>query len=413
MDITTDSRASEALHELFIAPTHDPFPLYDELRELGDGVHYIDGMGAYIAFRYADVLQIARDPELFSNDYFLAAPPGMHDPDDAEHRRFVEVSATNLMFKDPPVHTALRRVVREAFTPQNVRRWVPLIEDAVDELLVRFEPGQEIDLVRDLAGEVPVAVISSILGVPVDDRSKFREWSFAFASTYDPAVQGADRDRCIRAGLELIDYLSEIAEQRRVTPTDDLTSMLVHARPDGEQTMGHAELLGQLTILLVAGNDTTTNLVANGTTILLEHPEAQARLAADATLIPSAIEEMLRYDPPLHLDGRLVKQDTVVGETEVPAGSLIFLALPAANRDPRVYAEPRRFDLTRERNHHLSFLHGIHFCVGAPLARLEGQILFEKLLGRFGELKGGSRPPVRRTSNVVARGWESRPVTLG
>jgi cytochrome P450 len=410
--VTTQIGASSALEELFVRPTEDPFPLYDELRESGDGVHEFDMVGGYLACRFADLKRMALDHQTFSNGFFWDSPPGIHDPEDAEHRRFMDVSARNLMFQDPPVHTQLRKIVRQAFVPRAIERWRPLVERTTEELLSRFQSGDEIDFVADFAADIPVAVIAAILGVPVEDRRLFRQWSFAFASTYDPAVQGEDRDRCIREGLKLLDYLAEISEDRRRSPRDDLTSVIVHARLDDGEQLDTPELLAQLSILLVAGNETTANLLCNGLTILLDRPEVRDRLAAHPAAIPTAIEEMLRFDPPLHLDARKATRDTRVGETAIPAGAIVWQVLPAANRDPRQFDRGGEFVADRDPNHHFAFNHGIHFCVGAPLARLEGDVVFRRLLGRFPRIAPTSEPPRRRTTNVVSRGWATRPVRL-
>ncbi len=403
-------RSAEALAELmFGAP--DPFPLYDELRELGGGVHRFDPIDAYFVFRYADIERTNSDHEHFSSDIFWQSPSSHHNPDDPEHRRFVAFNSRLMVFKDPPAHTRLRNAVRAGFTPRAVARWREAVEQTTDELLDRVKSGEEIDLVRDFAYEVPVAIVAAILGVPADDRASLHRWSFSFGSTFDFNIQGEARDAAIRDSLLLIDYLSDLAEDRRRHPGDDLTSMIVNSEAHGE-AVDPQDLVAQVFFLLSAGNETTANLVTNGLTLLLDHPEACRHLRDNPGQMPSAIEEMLRYDPPLHLTFRRATQDTTLGDTHIPADAIVYQVLPAANRDPRHFVRPKTFDIGRASNKHLAFNHGLHFCVGAPLARMESDVIFRKMLSRFPAIEPGSTPPVRRTSNVALRGWQSRPVVL-
>ncbi|GAA3568101.1 cytochrome P450 [Amycolatopsis ultiminotia] len=411
---TSGTRTTEEVFaDLFGGVVQDPFPLYDELRETGDGVHYSSLLQSHFVTRYADVRRIATDFRTFSSDLFDVTPAGMHDAGDAEHRRFAEIAGRLFMFADPPVHTRIRSTFRAAFTPEAVERWRPAVLDATTALLDEFEPGTEVDLMPRLAADVPVAVIASILGVPREAWGHFRTWSFAYASTFDPMVQGARRDEAIRTSLALFDFLADLAAQRRARPAGDLISTIVHTRTDDGDVLGEVELIAQLALLLVAGNETTTNLIGNGSTLLLDNPGARAEITADPALLPDAIEEMLRIDPPLHLTIRLLTKDATVGGQRLPAGSLVSPCIAAANRDPRVFPDAGRFDLHRgENGKHLAFLHGIHFCVGAALARLEGQVVFEEMLRRHPGFHAGTEPAVRRTLNSVSRGWEKRPVVL-
>ncbi len=404
--------AGRLLQKLFGGVEQDPFPYYDALREMGDGVHEAEILQAVLVTRYDDLRKIGSDPKTFSSDIFFLTGPGIHDPTDPEHRRFIETARRLFMASDPPRHTQVRSTFRHAFTPDTVRRWRPIVEEITDEALSRFQPGQEVDLMSGLAAEVPVAVIAQILGVPKDTWQHFREWSYAYASTFDPMVTGDRRDKAIRTSLVLFDYLSDLIEERRAAPGDDLIShMLATKTFDGEVLTLH-DMVSQVALLLVAGNETTTNLVGNGVTLLLSHTDAKDALIADPTLLPGAIEEMLRFDPPLHLTARKATGEVRVGEHDLAPGTLVMPCMPAANRDPRAFPDAATFDIRRADNKHLTFFHGIHYCVGAPLARLEGTIILGKLLAAFPNIREGSQPPVRRTVNVVARGWESRPVTL-
>lgn len=414
MTTTTDHDAvvDAAVAGLLNGQVQDPLPLYDQLREAGDGVHWAEPLNGWLVTRYEDVRRVAQDHRTFSSETFFSAPPGIHDPEDEVHRRFVDINSRELMFADPPTHTRLRSIFRAAFTPAAIAGWRALVESVTDEVLGRFGPGDEVELMSQVAAGVPVAVIAAMLGVDPAERERFRDWSFAFASTFDPMVSGERRDRCIRTSMEMLDHLAALLADRRAHPRDDLTSLLAAAKADDGQPLADADLLAQLGLLLVAGNETTTNLVGNGLSLLLENPGARRELTQDPSLLPGAIEEMLRCDPPLHLTARKTTAAVVVGEQQIPSGALVITLMGAANRDPRAFADPTSFDIHRPDNRHVSFFHGIHFCVGAPLARLEGEVVLSRFLERFPGFAAGSTPPTRRTTNLIARGWATRPIRL-
>ncbi|MFC0452344.1 cytochrome P450 [Rhodococcus jostii] len=406
------ARASALLHALFSGSVTDPYPLYEELRELGDGIHWSDDMHAYAVFRYEDVRKIGSDPGLFSSDVFWQSPQSFHDPDNSEHRRFIEYNSRLFMFSDPPVHTRIRSIFRHAFTPQAIQAWRPLVEEVTAELLENYHVGDDIDIMPGFAADVPVALIAAILGVPKQKRSQFRAWSLAYALTFDPSVVGEARDQAITTTLELMDYLRELADERRAEPTDDLISLLVHTETTDGDHLQDVELLAQLTILLAAGNETTTSLIGNGLSILLDHPEARAELTADPSKLPTAIEEMLRYEAPLHFLFRKTTRETQLGDHVIPEGTVLLPSPGSANRDPRHFDNPDVFDISRPDNKHLTFFHGIHFCVGAPLARLEGAVVFEHLLKHYPDFSAGSEPALRTSHSNSPRTWKTRPVRL-
>jgi cytochrome P450 len=390
--------STETLLGRLMGDDPDPFPLYDELRETDGGVHPFPGLG-HLAFRYDDVARMGRDNALFSSDHFWDSPAGLHDPRDPVQAAFVSVSAQQFMFHDPPSHTRMRQAMMPAFTGFATRRWRPIVEARVAALLDRFEPGQEAEFMEDFAGAVPVAIIADVLGVPEEEQSEFRRWSQALAATFDPGIQGDARTTAIHAAHEMIEYLRGILAERRRDPKDDLTSVLAAADlPDDE-------LLGSLALLLTAGNDTTVNLLGNGLQFLFTEPSAREGDVA------AVVEEMLRMDPPLHLDLRKTTREVALGGVDVPAGEIVWLVIGAANRDPRAFDRAAVFDPTRSPNRHLTFLPGHHHCIGAPLARLEGQIIFTRLLERFPDIAPAG-PPVRRVANKVARGWAEIPVVF-
>lgn len=390
--------STETLLGRLMGDDPDPFPLYSELRETGGGVHPLPGLG-YFAFRYDDVARMGRDNAVFSSDHFHDSPAGLHDPTDPVQAAFMAVSAQQFMFHDPPAHTRMRQAMVPAFTGFATRRWRPIVEARVGALLDRFEPGQKAEFMADFAGAVPVAIIADVLGVPEEEQSEFRRWSQALAATFDPGIQGAARATAIHTASEMVEYLRGILARRRAHPRDDLTSILAAADlPDDE-------LLGSLALLLTAGNDTTVNLLGNGLQFLFAEPSARE---AD---LSSTVEEMLRMDPPLHLDLRKTTREVTLGGVDLPAGAIVWLVLASANRDPRAFDRPDTFDPTRSPNRHLTFLPGHHHCIGAPLARLEGQIIFARLLERFPDIAPAG-PAVRRVANKVARGWAEIPVVF-
>ena len=405
-------RAVELMSALFGGQVQDPYPVYAELREIGDGIHWSDDLQAYMVTRYADVRKIGSDPKTFSSDLFYDSAPSSHDPHNPEHLRFLDAASRLFMFADPPTHTRIRSTFRHAFTPQAVENYRPLVERVTAELIARYPRGEEFNIMPGFAADVPVAVIAAILGVPDEMRGKFREWSYAYASSFDPIVQGERRSQAITTSLELFDYLGELVAARKAEPRDDLITLLVQTKTIAGDTLGDIELLAQLALLLVAGNETTTTLIGSGLTLLFDNPDVRRRLDEDMSLLPDVIEEMLRIDPPLHFVLRKTAVEAQLGQRTLPAQSMIFPCPASANRDPRRFDQPDTFLVPREDNKHLAFFHGIHFCVAAPLARLEGQVVFEHVLRAFPNIRPGQAPAVRRASNSIARGWDARPVIL-
>ncbi|QJY44766.1 cytochrome P450 [Pseudonocardia broussonetiae] len=374
-------------------------------------MHHLPPLGWFV-LRHEDVAAIGKDNATYSSDYFWDAAPGIHDPADPVQAEFVRISAQQFMFHDPPAHTRMRTAMVPAFTGHASRRWRPIVEARVASLLDRFAPGQEAEFMADFAGAVPVAIVADILGVPEADQAEFRRWSMAFAATFDPGIQGDERTAAIHTAAEMVDYLRGVIADRRRSPRDDLTSALALAVDDAGRPLPDDELLSSLALLLTAGNDTTVNLLGNGLAHLFEHPEVHEAVVRNPSRIPAVVEEMLRMDPPLHLDARKTTRDVTLGGVDIPAGGQLWLVIASANRDPRVFADPGAFDPARSPNRHLTFLPGHHHCIGAPLARLEGEIIFTRLLERFPGIAPAG-PGVRRVANKVARGWQSLPVRFG
>lgn len=409
---TDISSAEDVITAIVAGGVQDPFPLYDTARELDTGVHWSSILNGWVICRFADVHTMCCDHETFSNDYFYETN-GILNPATEEQRRYIAISSQQFMVKDPPLHTRIRSVFRAAFTPRAINTWKAYVERITDELLDEFSAGDQIDIMPRLAATVPVTVIADILGVPAQDRHSFRSWTDAYVDTFNPRVQGPDRDRCITTALTLFDYLDDLLDRKRTDPGDDLISLIATTPTTDGKPLEASSAVSQTALLLVAGNETTINLIGNAVSLLVQNPEAKEQLLNNPALIPNAIEETLRFDPPFHMDVRKATRDTDLGGKPIQAGQLCYQLLAAANHDPRQFDRPNDFDINRavNTNRHLAFSHGIHFCLGAPLARMEGQIVVRKLLERFPGLSEGDEPAVRKTDTFIP-GWQTRPVRL-
>jgi cytochrome P450 len=365
----------------------DPYPVYRELRDR-EPVHFAPESGCWCVSRYDDVLFALKNPELFSSSamftVLLNGGQTGNPPLNWDLVRFIVRYALrvrlnpfafpnirNLIAADPPAHGPMRNIVNRGFTPGRVRAWEPRIRAVVDECLAAIDTGAPFDLVRDLAMPLPVTIIAAMIGVEPDRVEDFKHWS-------DTLLLGTTGERrgnrfhpeTVKAILELNVYLRDVIRARRRRPSDDLVSALVTAEGEGT-SLSTLEIILFLELLLIAGNETTTNLISNAVCALLAHPDQLARVAADPARIPAALEEALRYDPPIQLLFRTATRDVELAGTRIPAGAIVTLLLGSANRDERRFPEPDRFDVDRNPRGHLSFGFGLHFCLGASLARLE------------------------------------------
>jgi cytochrome P450 len=399
-------------HPLLVQFRDDPYPLYQYL--LADApVQWNDILGAWTLARYADVVTSLTDTR-FSADRRKQAPPMASDDELGKSMRDSEPTedelARSMLVSDPPDHTRLRALVSEAFTPRMVEQLRPRIITIVGELLERMARRDgAVDVIADLAYPLPVVVIAELLGVPAEDRVKFQEWSAVMAASLDPLVpvELANRVPAAREGLHA--YLRGIIAERRSAPRSDLISALVAVEERGD-ALSEPELVVMCTLLLIAGHETTVNLIGNGTLALLRHPDQFQRLREDPGLITSAVEELLRFDSPVQMTGRIAVEPVEIGGHTVQPGEWILPLLGAANHDATQFAEPDKLDLGRNPNPHVAFGRGIHFCLGAPLARLEGQIAVSALVRRFPNLQLAGEP-VRR-NQITLRGLQSLPVAV-
>jgi cytochrome P450 len=356
----------------------DPYPLYRKLREL-DPVHRSPA-GPWILTRHADATEVLRDPRFSSNPSHLGGERPQVGP-----RR---IDTRVLLFLDPPDHTRLRSLVSKAFTPNVVRRLRPRVEELVTDLLDRAERNGSLELIADLAYPLPVAVICELLGVPAGDRARFGSWSSDASRLLDRDIDldEAALERGATAIAGFTEYFGGLVQQRRADPTDDLLSGLIVAEERG-QRLTWEELFSTIILLYLAGHETTVNLIGNGTLALLQHPDQLRRLRDDPTLGRSAVEELLRYESPVHVTARIATTDLQVAGVPITAGEQVVVLVAAANHDPEVFADPDDLDLGRPDNRHLSFSAGMHYCLGAALARLEGEMAFGALLRRFPRLE--------------------------
>ena len=378
----------------------DPYPQYQALRE-ADPVHRSPFLNMWVLTRYEDVALVLRD-QRFSAD--RTKWEGFQALEGFQPVR-------SLLSLDPPDHTRLRTLVTKAFKPRVVEQLRPQAQVIVDEALDRAASLGEMELIEDLAYPLPVAVIAGMLGVPRDDWPRFREWSRVLVSSLDPvALPDSDQISAVRAAEDaLSEYLSGVVAERRRAPRDDLISALIAVEERGD-VLNERELLVMLNLLLVAGHETTVNLIGNGMLALLRNPEQLALLRRRPELLESAVEELLRFDSPVQLTGRIAAEACAVGGQQIGRGQLILALLGAANRDPQQFPDPDRLDLTRSPNQHFSFGRGIHFCLGAPLARLEGRIALGSLVSRFAELRQVGE--AARGQTITLRGLTRLPLAV-
>lgn len=385
----------------------DPFPIYRWLRD-HDPVHWSDGFNGWVVTRYDDVLEIFDRTELFSADRFRRVEP-RHASRRPEARAVADVLSDWLVFRDPPDHTRLRALLQRSFTPRRLENSRPRIRAIIEGLLDDVVADGEMDFVRDFAFPLPALVIALLLGVPSRDIELIKLWSDRLAAYLGGAADGRDNFGEASAGVaSLVDYFRRLLGEKISSPGDDLMSLMLRAEHDGER-LSHEEVVSNCVLLLFAGHETTTNLLGNGLFHLLRHPDQMDALVAHPELAPSAVEELLRFDGPVPATMKVVLEDVDWKGASLRRGQLVLPFLSAANRDPRHFDGPDRLDILRTPNRHLGFAYGIHFCLGAPLARLEARLAFEALLRRLPGL--ALRDPAPRWKPLIfLRGLESLPL---
>ncbi|GAB2986725.1 cytochrome P450 [Amycolatopsis acidiphila] len=381
----------------------NPYETYDLLRTAGPvrRVSFVNWVDGWLVTRHADARRLLDDRRLLKNRAGVAdlMPPHAAGA-------YASPLFDHMLNSDPPDHTRLRKLVTKAFTARAVARLRPRIEEIADALLDVVPAGETVDLLDGFAFPLPIIVICELLGVPAADRDQFRQWS-------RPLVAAASLAELAESTGGLSAYLRKLIAEKRAAPTQDVLSDLVHVSDDGDR-LSPDELLNMAVLLLVAGFETTVNLIGNSVLALLRNPGQLKALRADPSLVPGAVEEFLRYEGPVHFATmRYTAEPVEAGGVEIPAGEFVLISLLAANRDPEKFPDPDRLDVTRPAAGHVAFGHGIHYCLGAPLARLEGAIALGRLLDRFGEIELAAEPAdLRWRGSVLVHGLHRLPVRM-
>jgi cytochrome P450 len=388
----------------------DPHAFHARLRETTpvQRATLPDGQVVWLLTGYAEVEAGFADPRLVKDARNARSPeecarmPVLH-----EETRYMR---SNALYRDPPDHTRLRRLVSRAFTPRMIEQLRPRIQAITDALLDAVASRGKMDVIDDYAFPLPITVIAEMLGIPAADRDQFRDWSDVLLTLMPGQPMGPV---VVEAATGLRRYLEARFEERRRAPSDDLITGLLQAEEAGDR-FAKEELQGMVYLLLLAGYETTVNLIGNGVLALLEHPDPLARLRNNLALLPSAIEEMLRFCAPVMTSTiRYAAEDMTLRDVVIPKGDMVLLVIGAANRDPRRFASPDAFDITRADNKHLAFGNGIHYCLGAPLARMEGEIALRTLLRRMPNLRLDAAPETLTwRPNYLLRGLVKLPVVF-
>lgn len=390
----------------------NPYPVYLQMRAEAP-VYWSDVWNCWVLTRYADVKATFRDPESFVNSGRFTSlleqlPADVRTEVQPLERHFLH----GVINTDPPVHTRLRKLIHSAFTPRVLTQMRDDIQAIVNVQLDQVQKQGQMDVIRDLAYPLPVIVIAKMLGVPPAERDQFKQWSddiiaFQASGRTTPEIIRLS----YRALTDMRAYLRRIFAQRRRDPQNDLITALLMAEEEGE-ILSEEEILSTCVTLLVAGHETTTNLIGNGIYTLLQHRDQLQELKDVPTLIESTIEEVLRYESPLQRNRRVVARDMEFADKQMKEGQLVLQILGAANRDPEEFSDPDRFDIHRQPNRHIAFGFGIHFCLGAPLARLEAPIAINTLLRRMPHVKLAADAVQWQREHSVVRGLKSLPVTF-
>jgi pimeloyl-[acyl-carrier protein] synthase len=386
----------------------DPYRFYEERRKVSPVIHILKNSWSITG--YNEMSQVLSNPNVGKDPRAFAQTPEIEMVTKANP--ILQIINNWMLLKNPPEHKRIRRLVQNAFTPKMINELIPTMKLTMQELITNLKESnrREFDLVSSISYPFPVTIISEMMGIPKSDRNLFRRWStdFAIALTSDiSALPDQLRQRLNQSALDLIGYFEKLIEIKKKDLTNDLISTLINAN-EGGNSLSIAEILSNCTLLLVAGHETTSSLISNGMNALLNHPDQFDILKSDHSLIPNAIEEFLRYDAPVQLVRRFVLQDVEIDGYHFKSGDYITNILGAAGYDPRVNPDPQSFEITRKEINHLAFAKGIHYCLGANLARIEAKIAFEEILNELPNINLNGTP--ERNNNWVLRGFTRFPL---
>jgi cytochrome P450 len=415
----------------------NPYPFYRQLREQ-DPVHWDEEMGFWVLSRYDDIASLYTDDRFSRAQGLMRGFERLSNADRQIAQPVYHSFSKTVFYADPPYHTHLRGLMNHAFTPRRVEQLRPYVQQTVDELLDKAQAQGEMDIIQDLAYPLPVMVIAELLGLPASDRARFKGWSddlFAILGTVRHKPQQL-LERAAQSLVEMSDYVKSLSQKRRAEPQDDLLSALLLATEDDTPSNPHAhdlasphtsgesireqttlstlteeELVANINILLSTGHETTTHLIGNGLFALLQNSDQKQKLHEHPRLLPAVIEETMRYDNPVQITYRSALADAEIHGKMIRAGDLVNTIIGSANRDPNRFTNPDNFDILRNEGRHLGFGLGIHFCIGAPLVRLEAEVAFETILRRFPQLSLAT-DDLQWQEHPIFRGLKSLPVTL-
>ncbi|WP_211745703.1 cytochrome P450 [Paenibacillus sp. Marseille-Q4541] len=381
----------------------DPYPFYTKMLQ-DFPAYYLEERDTWIVSKHEYVQFILKSPKLIRERSSLDGEPVVDDP--PRWRNIQELVQDWMLFRDPPTHTRLRSHVAYAFTPKTLEQSKPQIRSIAESLAADMQKETNPEILQQFAFPLPVMVIADMLGVPKEERDVFKKWSNSLARLLDVAILSEEHlDEGDLAASEIRAYFRQLVKERKKNPKEDIISELIHVQ-NHEHQLSEEELINNCILLLVAGHETTVNLIGNGMKLFIENPSSYNLLHQNPELIPSAVEEVLRYEGPVQFTNRAAGEDIILGDTLIKRGKEVIVGLGAANRDPAIFNDPNHFDITRKKNRHLAFATGPHFCIGAPLARLEAITAFQVLLQHFPALRLADPSPVWR-DQILFRGLEA------
>jgi cytochrome P450 len=380
----------------------DPQTIWRSLR-YKDPIHWSDVVQGWVVSRHSDVDSILRDFKRFSNVPQILLDQSKQPPAITINDEF-DVNSPSMLQSDPPDHTRLRTLVSHAFTPKAIALWETTVETVADELIENISQKKTFDFLTEYANLLPLIVIAEMVGVPHADRDLFKSWSVKVARTLEPTITANQAEEADQATIELAEYFDRIIESRRIEPKDDLITVLIQAEEEGDK-LNHGEVIAALQLILIAGHETTSNLLGNGMYALLNNPEQLAWLRKNPDQVDVAVEELLRFDSPVAVNARTALEDVDIGGVPIKAGDSLILLQGSGNFDENLREHSDALALEHGDKNHLSFGRGVHYCLGAPLARLEGQIGFQKVLDRWSDIRLAEAPEYK--DHIVLRGLKT------